>query len=182
MANTGAVYAGSGSNVTGAGTIAWSNPGNIVSDNGSFATLAFGSGSGAQSNYLTSANHNFSSIPDGSTIDGIEWEIQVDADVSNRARDTDAFLTKNGSTPVGTDQSTNTNFTTTEVVRTYGGPTNLHGTTWTAAEVKAPTFGAMFRLVQALGSVDVTVDYIRITVYFTPPVTNYAAGSFFAFF
>lgn len=182
MANTGIVYPSTGSNVTGLGTIAWADTGNIVSDNNTNATAAFGSGSGASTNWLVATGFDFSSIPDGSTIDGIVMEMGISASTGNRCSDTDVYLTKNGTATSGADKATGTNVTTTEVNRTYGGVSDTWSASPTASEVKASTFGAMIRLAQGLGSTTARVDYIRLTVYYTPPVINYAAGSFFAFF
>lgn len=182
MADTGVVYPGSCSNVS-AGTISWANTGNAVSDNGSSATCATGSGSGKISDYLTSGGHDFSEIPDGSTIDGFAWDVEISASTANRCSDYGAYLTKDGANPVGTNKATSTNVTSSFVIRSYGGPTDLHGATWTASEVKASTFGAMFQIRQGLGSTTANVDFMRVTVYFTPPVGPPAsASSFFAFF
>ena len=52
------------------GTVSWSNTGNAVSSNNSYATVA-----NATSNYLTLTNFGFA-IPGGATIDGIEVSIE----------------------------------------------------------------------------------------------------------
>ncbi len=70
-----------------------------------------------------------------------------------------------------TDRSTTTTYTTGDTVETHGGPTDLWGTTWTAAEINAANFGAAFAATTkpdpAGQAHTITVDHIEITVYFT---------------
>lgn len=48
---------------------------------------------------------------------------------------------------------------------TYGGETNLWGTTWTAAEINASGFGASVSAYNVTGGGSAEIDAIRITVY-----------------
>ena len=174
MASQGPNSAGAGANQTGVGTVAWSDPGNVVaSDNTrSFSGLL----AGAQSNYLLASGFGFS-IPDGSTIDGVVVEIEKSASytgvVDNRVR-----IVKGG--VVGaTDKAAVGIWDTlsaSEAYTTYGGASDKWGETWTAADINASDFGVAISARNNHPKFPRTayVDHVRITVYYTegasPPV------------
>jgi len=60
---------------------------------------------------------------------------------------------------------------TADSYATYGGSTDLWGTTWTPAQINNPNFGVLFSAIHQSGTLQ--VDHIRITVYTTAvlPVT-----------
>ena len=77
------------------GTETWSNPGNAVSSNNSYATVSL-TGSvtpGSQSHYLFATQFGFS-IPSG-TINGIVVEVEKKSGGSN-SKDLSVYLIKNG--------------------------------------------------------------------------------------
>ena len=155
-----------GSNVTGVGTFGWVNTNNILTANGIVSSVAF-TGSG-NSNYLQGSNYGFS-IPNGVVVNGIVVEIhRRTSSVSGgrSVRDNIVSLVKNG-TITGNNKATTTNYTTTLTTATYGSATDLWGTTWTAADINATNFGAVLA-VTATNNPTVSIDYIRITVHFTP--------------
>ncbi len=75
------------------------------------------------------------------------------------------FLTKDGTTPVGTEKE--------PIVDggwfAYGDPSDLWGTTWTAAEINSINFGVLVRVGDAAAASNVA-DACRITVYYELPV------------
>lgn len=78
-------------------------------------------------------------------------------------------LTKNGSSAAGSPAAA---FAGTGWVA-YGDESNLWGTTWTPAEVNASTFGCLLTATEGSGGTEeVTLDAIRITVYYTLPDTR----------
>ncbi|MBP6556842.1 MAG: T9SS type A sorting domain-containing protein [Flavobacterium sp.] len=159
-------YPTAGSNVTGVGTFTWSFTNNILTANNVSSTVAF-TASG-NSNYLQGSNYGFS-IPTGVVVNGIVVEIhrRTSSVTAGRiARDNIVSLVKNG-TVTGDNKATATNYTTTLTTVTYGSATDLWGTTWTPADINATNFGAVIA-VTATNNPTVSVDYIRITVHYTP--------------
>lgn len=152
-------------------TFCWSSPGNITANDGVFATVAMAAS--GNSNELQGTNFGFS-IPAGSTINGITVEINKKA-VSGVGSPTDVDVTmlKSGvatGSNLGHTGSSN-GWLTAGATDTYGGTGTLWGTTWTPADINATGFGAQISCVEWTGGGGATggVDFIRITVTFTPP-------------
>ncbi|MBK9338507.1 MAG: PKD domain-containing protein [Lewinellaceae bacterium] len=164
-------FAGTGTNVTGVGTVAWTNPGNIVSDNGSSATASRGTDGTVTTNYLQGTNLGFT-IPSGATINGIQVSMNRFASVSSgsdNVQDNIVRLIKAG-TVTGDNKAVAGNWATaTGTVVSYGGASDLWGTTWTPAQINASNFGAALsaNITRDNGIVTGSVDYISITVYYT---------------
>ena len=73
-------------------------------------------------------------IPTTAIIRGIQVDIIRNASATLSLRDEDVFLLKAG-VASGTDEAaTGTDWGTTDATATYGGPTDLWGTTWTPAQ------------------------------------------------
>jgi uncharacterized cupredoxin-like copper-binding protein len=174
-ATAGPRFAGSGSVVDGPGTRTWNSPGNITAGDGSAAVTAILNAGNSTSEYLRGENFGLN-IPAGSTITGISVDVRRWGDVA--IRDSEIRLAK-GSTIVGVNKATATQWPTAAAVATYGGPSDLWGTTWTSAEINAPTFGVVLSATRQTGSVTASVDYIAVTVTYTPPTytLTYAAGT-----
>lgn len=153
----------SGANIAGSNTD-WTNPGNVVSSNNSYASCGTLS-PGSPTDYLAATNPGFS-IPGTDTIDGIEVNVEASRS-SGTANITAIALTKNGSSALGNKTPAQA-LTGTDVVYTFGGPADLWGQSWTPAEINASTFGAM---VVCLGTPPSggapRIDHITITVYTT---------------
>ncbi|MGL4595951.1 MAG: T9SS type A sorting domain-containing protein [Bacteroidia bacterium] len=82
-----------------------------------------------------------------------------------RALDNEVRLLKSG-TPIGNNLGlTATAWGTTDAYTSYGGPTNLWGTTWSVVEVNSATFGAALAAKRQNGNLE--VDHFRITIYST---------------
>ena len=161
-----------GSNVTGIGTVAWSTPGNIISDNNIYATVAVSGGN--ISNYLQATNFGFN-IPATATINGIQVTIsrfENNQGSGTDVRDNVVRLIKNG-TVTGTNNAiTGTDWPTSETTQGYGGAANLWGTTWNAADINAVNFGVALA-VNSSNSRTASVDYIQITVTYTLSGVNW---------
>jgi hypothetical protein len=65
-------YPNAGANVTGTGTVAWTNTNGVISNDSSYATIVLGTS--AYSNYLQATGFGFN-IPAGTTINGIQVSI-----------------------------------------------------------------------------------------------------------
>ena len=61
-----------------------------------------------------------------------------------------------------------------ETTQTYGGPSDLWGSTWTPAEINAGGFGVAFAATYtgATGSEAARVDAIRVTVHYAGLACN----------
>ncbi|MFA5021654.1 MAG: immunoglobulin-like domain-containing protein [Patescibacteria group bacterium] len=175
-ATSGPNNAAAGANVNGPGTKAWTNAGNVIADDTSYATVELTPGSNSE--YLQSTNYGFA-IPSGATINGIQVSIMRKSSsnlIGNSINDEDLHLLKGG-VIVGNDKATGTDWPTTMASANYGGAADLWGTTWTPAEINAADFGVALSAHAQSILLDRTasVDYIQITVYYTitdtvPPI------------
>jgi hypothetical protein len=169
-ATAGANDARTGADVSGIGTVTWSNPGNITTSGSATASV----GSGATTHYLRGTNYGFS-IPTGATINGIAVTInrQSSGMSSPFLRDSVVSLVKAG-TIVGSNLAvTGTNWPTSYLgTATYGGISSLWGTTWSPEDINNVNFGVVLSATNSNDySRNATVDYMRITVTYTPDTT-----------
>lgn len=148
---------------TNATGINWTNPGNVLADDGARASYT-----GTTQDELKVTGFGFT-VPLNATITGITVRSQGQGASATAAhRQARIGLTKDGSTLVGTrktgvqyDQGADTDVDS-------GGPADLWGTTWTPAEINMATFGVL------LGDNDTTaaelqIDLIRVTIHYTIP-------------
>ena len=160
--------AGAGANVNGSGgTQDWSNPGNVVADDTSYATATLLGAVGSDiSKYLQGTSYGFS-IPSGATISGITVAIMRRADASAAVRDWGLQMLKGG-TVVGSNRASDTLWTASMGEATYGGTTDLWGTTWTPAQINESGFGVSLYVWNSTYNNRIAyVDYMRITVTYT---------------
>jgi Tfp pilus assembly protein PilX len=147
----------------------WTNSGNVFSSNGSDASTTIAAS--GQSANLDVTGFGFN-LPAGSTITGITAEIERAASSFNSIEDYDVYLLKAGA-PSGNDKASTTDWTTSDSTRTYGGSTDLWGTTWTEAQVEASNFGLRLKARNlTTSSRTAYVDHVEIRVYYTPPPTT----------
>ncbi len=140
----------------------WANPGNAATNNGVFATHP--SFTGQLTNYLRWTNFGFS-IPGGSVITGIEFAVVAKG---SGFIDRNIFATKDGSTTVGSNLDGSNTLTGSLATYTYGGSSNLWGTTWTDSEINASTFGIQCQWSYAgFPSTNISVDYAQVTITYT---------------
>lgn len=186
MASEGPRFPGTTASLANAGSSenaeAWVSPGNIVSDNGSEASITAATFDTPDiSQLLVASNFGFT-VPDGSTILGIVVEVERRDGAIGAASDNRVQLAK-GTTfasLVGSNKAaTTTDWPTAAGVASYGtGTTDLWGTTWTPAEIRASSFAVMLSVQADAANTDVFVDFIRVTVHYTPPnVTGTGAPS-----
>lgn len=164
----------------GIGSEAWVSPNNAFASDESHASATV---DGTTSNYLRCVGYAFA-IPAFATILGIEVHIERKSNRTSNGGSEDAAvrLVKAGAVQAA-DRSTGAVYPLADAVQTHGGPLDLWGTTWTAAEVNAADFGAAFAAIKPSANGPehiVTVDHIAITVHYTdPPVV--VPGAFNAF-
>jgi hypothetical protein len=172
--------AGAGASIPGAGRD-WANPQFITADDTNFSVTAALNNNGDVSDRLYGSSFGLS-VPAGATITGIQLDVMR---ASSRAsvRDVEVLLTKGG-VVVGENRAKPATElwpfpVTAMAIATYGGPTDLWGTTWTPAEVNDPDgIGAALSVVRAdTNVVTASVDYFRLTVTYTLPATTFTITS-----
>jgi uncharacterized repeat protein (TIGR01451 family) len=154
-------------NTAGVGTQAWTNPGNAVSSNNSYATASVNDNQ--ITNWLECTGYGFS-IPADSTITGITLNVERSAN-NTLVQDYEVRLIKGGVRGAA-DRATTTNYTNADVVEAHGSSSDMWATTWTPAEVNAANFGAAFSAFKngtAGGARTVSVDHLQIVIDYTPP-------------
>ena len=173
MSISGPNYASTATDL-GDSVVAWTNASNALTDDGSFASS--NSDAGVPSNTLEWTGFGFS-IPSGVSIAGITVEIRSRYHSTNGA-DSSVKLVKSG-TIVGSNKAINSGFAANVwATQTYGGSSDLWGTTWSYSDINASNFGLAFQSGDA-GSPDpefVDIDFARITVTYSSPQTVSPSG------
>ncbi len=99
-------------------------------------------------NWLVCTNLD-TNIPTSATIEGIKIYIDrynsFTGDGTVTIKDDGIYLTKNATDTVGNNKSTSATWasTDTDTYVTFGGVSDLWGTTWTASEINSDNFGVM---------------------------------------
>lgn len=168
MASSGPNYPDSGADDSAVGTLTWSNPGNIVSDDGNYASVA--GTSGAQTHYLKALDFDFA-LNAGDTINGITVSIGRYASQAGALRyvyDYIVQLVVGGSVVGDNKAATTTKWPTSEAAASYGGSSDLWGLTPTASQINGTDFGVVLSC-KIYGATGATayVDYITVTVTYT---------------
>lgn len=158
VSNTSSVNSGSAfANDATVGTRTWGAPSNAQTSNNIYATVI----TTGTTQYLLATGFNFS-IPFNAEIKGIKVEVEKKKNVTGTANDNSVKLYRGSF--VGND-ATAVEWQTSDTYASYGGATDLWGTTWTPAQINASNFGVGFSATfTGLGSL--SVDHIRITVYY----------------
>lgn len=158
--------AGAGANDAATGTLAWTNPGNITTDDGSNAFIT--TGSTASSEYLKATSFGFS-IPSSATVAGIELTVKRRAGFSGAGVFDHAVRLVKAGTVQATDRSISAFWDGIAYEHvTYGAPADLWGGTWAPSDINNSGFGAAISagFIGTLGSV-ADVDFMSMTVYFS---------------
>lgn len=178
MPSVGPRSPGTGSNNTSIGSVAWSSTGNITSSDDLSAVTS--ASSIQTSNYLQATNFGFSSVlPAGSTIDGILVEVERRRDIGGFVYDNSIRLRKSTGYVGSNKANTSTDWPTTDTYASYGGSSDLWGTTWTYDEVTHTDFGVGVSVsLQGDSETPSTarVDHVRMTITYTPSSGYHAAS------
>ena len=156
----------------------FSSPGNAqTSDNSRAVATSLIAILSGDTYYLKATGFNFS-IPSYASICGITVQIEHRATgllFTAAVRDKEVKLIKNG-TITGNNKASATNWGTSDSYATYGGSSDLWGTTLTPADVNASNFGiaisaSIIALVVALPTAE--IDHIQMSIDYNPtlPVT-----------
>lgn len=170
-ADTGWVFASAGSSVDYNSGTAWTNPGNIVSQNSTYATCA-----PAVGDFTDYIRGTFAlTIPAGATINGIE--VRFNAKRSGVGPDEDSVKIVIGGTAVGTDGSLGSSISGTSTDYVRGGATSLWGLTPTRDQCVATDFGFQVAFVDNDSAVETTsVDSLAVRVYYTEAGATATSG------
>lgn len=164
MPSLGPSLAGTGTDIAFNSGNSWTNPGNITLNDGSYATAPYNAS--ADTNYLQGTNYNFL-IPTGSTITGVVMEIGRKYSGLGPCADVSVKLVKGGVVS-GNNKAAAGDWTTSDVIASYGSAVDTWGVTLGSADVNASTFGAVVasQLTTVNGGT-ANVDFMRMTVYYT---------------
>jgi len=182
----------SGEYTNGSYTYKWINRTDAQTSNNVYATLSLSDGSftaiagGSVPIVLSSQTVNYfvvtglsSTVPAGATINGITVKIErynagAANDFPTTIVDSAIYLTKDGSTVIGNNKSTGATWQSSDNNTTvdFGSSSDLWGTTFTAAEVNASTFGVMISPAlsvngQGENGSSAKIDQVIITVDYT---------------
>lgn len=174
-------YPGTTASVAASGDEVWNNPGNIVSDNASYASST-AVGGGGTTETLKATNFGFVSgdFPSGWTITGLEVEIERYAfDNGCTTRDSVVqFYDASGTLTGSNFADTATNYPASATIKAYGGAGNMLGTSLTASDLQDADFGVALKCVGTGGTgsdySQPLVDYIRVRAHLTPPPSGYS--------
>ncbi len=178
MASQGPLYPGTAASLAEASTSenanAWTTPSNIGADDATESTITAATYDSPDiSELLVASNFGFT-IPAGATINGITVEIDH-TNVAGAASDNRVQLAK-GTTfasLVGNNKADlATDWPTASTVITYGAANDLWGATWSDTDINASSFAVMLSVQADAANTDIGVDYVRVTVNYTPLPAN----------
>ncbi|WP_312594830.1 hypothetical protein [Brevundimonas sp.] len=157
-------------------------PANLASVDGTIVR-ATGINSTAITHVLRSNNFGFSTsdIPAGATITGVEVEIvrrrSFGSGVPN-ARHARLSLNDTGGLgdQIGTNNSTDVEWTNSFTTAPYGGAADMWGVALTPELIKNPNFGFDYGLQGTAASMDAAIDQLRMRVHYTAPGGLWAIG------
>jgi hypothetical protein len=171
MATSAWCFPGIAANLTGTGTVAWTNVTAIGIDDTTVAAFSPGAGS-ITSNYLRAYGFNFG-VPWTATIDGIEVEIvRYESTAAGNVVDNIVQIRNAAGTIVGNNKANATEWSTTStgggVSQAYGGAADTWGLTLTGADLASEEWGIVLSAKTVAGSAVVAnVDYIRVRITYT---------------
>lgn len=178
MATQGPLYPGTAASLANAGSSenaeAWVSPGNISADDGTSSSITAATYDSPDiSQLLVASNFGFA-IPAGSTIDGIV--VEIDRNNAAGAASDNRVQLATGTTfadLVGTNKAdTATDWPAALAVATYGGAADLWAAGLTVAQINAAGFAVMLSAQADANNTDIAVDFIRVTVHYTPPAST----------
>jgi hypothetical protein len=175
MPDTGFKLATAGASEAYAGSdIAWSNPGNVTASDNTYATVVLNS-SNLQSEYVKASGFDFSAVPGGATINGVEVRVEVKASSAAAAHDFHAYIRVGGG-GLSSDKGTGANIATSESQVGYGASNDLWGLS--LAQSDLANLQVLYAVERVSGNVVVSVDSIDVRVTYTASGGGGTARSF----
>jgi hypothetical protein len=160
MASTGNVFPTVGASVDRASSTAWTNPGNVVSDNATDATAA------VPTDYLVTSGYGFS-IPADAIILGVTVRVEASETGTGSSNYVPQLHSDTTPTLIGSAKGAVTVSGTTKVISTTGGIADLWGAALTPAIVNAAGFGVSIWSTDATNTL--AVDFVTIAIEYELP-------------
>lgn len=155
----------------------WTSAINAASSNNVYTTTtASHFGGGNVSNYILAQGFNVS-IPTGSTVQGIEVEVEAKRGSSDSATFNRVRLIKSG-TIQATDLADGTTISSSDTYYAFGGSASLWGTTFTESQVEQSSFGVAISVGMGSTGDTVSIDHIRVRVTYNPTPTISSGPTF----
>ncbi len=151
---------------TGVGSVSWSSPSLALISDGNPTVASLITSTGTKISNALICNGYKLNVPSTATVVGIKVGIErrrSNSTTTVTAQDYSIKLLK-GSTVSPSDKATTTQYTSSDVVEDHGGSNDLWGGAYTPVDVNASNFGVIY---VATGNVNVAVDSISATVYYT---------------
>lgn len=165
---------GTVANDSSVGDVAWSNPSNATTEDGSNATCSLNAAQTSQ--YINATNFGFT-IPTGAVIKGVEATFKAQSSVLSTTKEQSVTLMKAGSRAGSALDFGLVSWLTSLASKIAGTATSLWGTTITASEVNASNFGVSFRAQNAgVLTASAQLDSITMTVHYDLPVIHSMFG------
>ena len=148
----------------------WKDSNNVISSNNAYSTLDPAVGNNSKSSYFLKATGFGFSIPSNALINGVRVQVEARRSSSSFTYH-DCVLLVVGGTPQGGDRSTHSELSTADRYDSFGGSTDLWGLTLTPDDINRSDFGVGYSVFfdTPADGIDVYLDHIRISVYYTIP-------------
>lgn len=151
----------------------WSNPN--LATGGTNATYATVIVDGEISHYLYLTNYAFT-IPPNATIDGVVVTPMRRSSSTANGGSRDSALRLITNSIIGTvDRATATIYTVTDTTENHGSSTDTWGVVLSPVTINSPTFGTAFAVTKpssVSSAHTISVDFVRITVYYSLPSSS----------
>ncbi len=154
------------------GAPAWSNTSNVYTSNNSYATDVISSNNTGGS--LNASGYGFA-IPATAIVRGITVSVIRKSNISGHTQDSSVYLLKAGA-QAGSNHQIGGTWGTSNTTKTYGGASDLWGTSWTAADVNNAGFGVKFTAKTDATGTTASVDYISVTVTYSNDTNGIGAS------
>lgn len=158
MAKTGALFPTSGTSVDRAGATAWTNPGNVVSDNTTDTTSA------VPTDYLVCSAFGFA-VPATATILGVTVKVEASETGTGTSNYVPQLISDTTPTLIGAAKNAVTVSGATKVISTNGGATDTWSATLTPAIVNGAGFGVAIWSTDTVNTLE--IDYVTIEIEYT---------------
>jgi hypothetical protein len=169
MATQGPLYPGTVLTEIGpSGDDDWVNPGNVSADDGTEAQITVATFDAADMSYRLHLRNFGFTIPTDATINGIVVEIDRRC-FAGAAQDQEVRIYDEAGVAVGDDKQTATAWPATLGIATYGSSSDVWSwTTVAPAKINDVDFGVALIALADAANTDIAVDFIRVTVHYTP--------------
>lgn len=151
-------------------TVGYTPAANVTASDNVYATAVHCNCCDQNTQCLTVTDFGFS-IPSGAIIDGIVLEVEKkrSAGTGGIVEDNGLQIMKGGVLTGPNKSQYGVDWPLTDTYVSYGGSTDLWGTTWTPADINASDFGVSLASISYICGATITtsIDHVRMTVYYS---------------